>query len=265
MKYSKFTFLNDNNLKHLIEAVFKKNSARYGSIAKIGTPQEDKAQQQFPIDEEGLKKFKEILDKQGKLISSGVLTDKEAEHLAKYTRIKKLKAGEVLFDAGDKAKTVYLLHEGELVAQRNVKDNKTFQVSIKPGKFIGEHIVMFNKNRHVAVLAKEDSTCLALSKSDYMNYIVKKKRDRFLVFFNTIELFKHTKEIAKIIGSYTVAVEIYGDGESIIKQVDFLPIILPLSIRDCLCCPACSGAMNQPVLGWDSTLTFGHFFNFLTI
>ena len=176
-------------------------------------------QEKFSINEESLKKLKEILDKQTKLISAGVFTEEEVQHFARVVSQEKFKAGEALFDAGDKAEKVYLLYEGEVVVQRTVQDDKTFKISLYPGHLFGELAVIFNLTRHAAVLAKEDSVCLTLIKQEFMDLIPKKKRDRFLSFFNTIELFQDANENAKEVAIQFAAIKIYEDGEFIIKQV----------------------------------------------
>ena len=176
-------------------------------------------QEKFPINEESLKKFNEILDKQANLISAGIMTKKESENFARVVNQQKFKGGEALFDAGSKAEKVFLLYEGELIVQRTVQDDKTFKISLYPGQLFGDVAAILNRDRSAAVLAKEDSVCLTFSKENYLNHIGKKMKDWFLAFFNRTELFKDTDEYIKEAACLGAAIQIYQDGEVIIKKV----------------------------------------------
>ena len=92
---------------------------------------------------------------------------------SKITEISVRKKG-LIYSAGDKAGTVYILKEGRIRIMRYSVDGREFTVDIlEPGDIFGELTMAGEEERDTDAVAMEDSFICAIKRSDFEDFIGK--------------------------------------------------------------------------------------------
>ncbi len=68
-----------------------------------------------------------------------------------------LKKGEVLFEEGDEAHTIYVVSEGEVEVVRHIESEERVIAHLGVGEFVGELSLLNREPRSATIRAKEDT------------------------------------------------------------------------------------------------------------
>ena len=92
------------------------------------------------------------------------LPKKALERLDRITRERRFKAGDVIFKEGDEGVGFFMISDGAVDISRGGKSLST----LKSGDFFGEMALLDNHRRSATVTASQDTTCLAMMRSDFL-------------------------------------------------------------------------------------------------
>jgi diguanylate cyclase (GGDEF)-like protein len=82
------------------------------------------------------------------------------------------KAGERIFNEGDRGEDMFVLLSGSLIAEKRQSDGTQRRLfDIIPGSFFGEMSIVMNEPRSVTITAKEDSDLMVLQGLDFYRII----------------------------------------------------------------------------------------------
>ena len=106
-------------------------------------------------------------------IFSGLPEKDKGEIASKLTEFSIRKKG-LIYSAGDKAGTVYMLKEGRIRIMRYSADGREFTVDIlEPGDLFGELTFTGEEERETDAVAMEDSFICAIKRKDFEDFIGK--------------------------------------------------------------------------------------------
>ena len=92
------------------------------------------------------------------------LPKKALERLERITRERRFKAGDTIFKEGDEGVGFFMISDGAV----NISRGGTQLNTLKAGDFFGEMALLDNHRRSATVTASQDTTCLAMMRSDFL-------------------------------------------------------------------------------------------------
>jgi len=101
------------------------------------------------------------------------LSKLERKNLLKYVYIRTYKKDEVVFKKGYPDVVLYIVKEGKLKVYLDESYGGLEVNILKSKEFVGEMGLFMNENRTASVSALEESTLLAISKKDLLEFIAK--------------------------------------------------------------------------------------------
>ena len=102
------------------------------------------------------------------------LNEKECEILAKAVKIRKVAKGDILFDAGSKDETLYILVSGKLEVLKMLTADKSLSIdTLKEGSMTGELSFLDGNPHSMRLIAKKDSEVLMLQRKQFEEMIEK--------------------------------------------------------------------------------------------
>lgn len=138
--------------------------------------------------------FLDFLDEDGQRFVSTLLSEK------------KISAGDVLFEYGDPAETVYFLSQGRLSVHKFTGFQEKLQVIalLDPGAIIGEAALLQNHVRQTRIVAIEDCRLFCLNRKDFdrLKDHSGELASRFLehiLFIVTLRLEKTSDRLARVL------------------------------------------------------------------
>lgn len=102
------------------------------------------------------------------------LTEKDMEEIASKLIERSIRKKDLIYSAGDKAGTVYILKEGRIRIIRYSADGRELTIDIlEPGDIFGELTVAGEEERETDAVAMEDSFICAIKRKDFEDFIGK--------------------------------------------------------------------------------------------
>jgi CRP/FNR family cyclic AMP-dependent transcriptional regulator len=93
--------------------------------------------------------------------------DVELDEVARIAIKEKFRAGDIVFNEGDKGDKFYIILQGSVDVTKRISDNETQTlVTLKPGDYFGEMSLIDEAPRSAGIRAKEDLTLLSISRHD---------------------------------------------------------------------------------------------------
>ncbi|HAX72756.1 MAG TPA: Crp/Fnr family transcriptional regulator [Firmicutes bacterium] len=121
----------------------------------------------------------------------------EVDELLKVIEHKQYKKGEILFNEGDLANTLYIINEGSLKLFRYTKDGKEQILHIlKAGDFFGELQLLKETNFECYAKALEDCNVCTLTKEHFHQLMLQKSEMSFKVLEVVSDRLVHLEKLA---------------------------------------------------------------------
>ncbi|HHT55037.1 MAG TPA: Crp/Fnr family transcriptional regulator [Acholeplasma sp.] len=103
------------------------------------------------------------------------LTEEEQKGIVKLVRVKKLKKGETLYNAGDHGSFLYVVHEGKVKISRYTEEgNEQVLRVLSTGDFAGEQALFTNNLASDFAITLEDSMVCVLDGAELKKHMLEK-------------------------------------------------------------------------------------------
>jgi CRP/FNR family transcriptional regulator len=103
------------------------------------------------------------------------LTEEEQKGIVELVKVKKLKKGETLYNAGDEGSFLYVVHEGKVKISRYTEEGNEQVVRVlSTGDFAGEQALFTNNLASDFAITLEDSMVCVLDGSELKKHMIEK-------------------------------------------------------------------------------------------
>jgi CRP/FNR family transcriptional regulator len=103
------------------------------------------------------------------------LTEEEQAGIVELVRVKKLKKGETLYNAGDEGSFLYVVQEGKFKISRYTEEgNEQVLRVLSTGDFAGDHALFTNNLADDFAITLEDSTVCILDGAELKKHMIEK-------------------------------------------------------------------------------------------
>ncbi len=103
------------------------------------------------------------------------LTEEEQAGIVELVRVKKLKKGETLYNAGDEGSFLYVVHEGKVKISRYTDEgNEQVLRVLTTGDFAGDQALFTNNLSNDFAITLEDSMICMLDGREFKEHMIKK-------------------------------------------------------------------------------------------
>ncbi|MFA5692845.1 MAG: Crp/Fnr family transcriptional regulator [Acholeplasmataceae bacterium] len=103
------------------------------------------------------------------------LTEEEQKGIVELVRVKKLKKGETLYNAGDEGSFLYVVHEGKVKISRYTEEgNEQVLRVLSTGDFAGDQALFTNNLADDFAITLEDSMVCVLDGAELKKHMIKK-------------------------------------------------------------------------------------------
>jgi diguanylate cyclase (GGDEF)-like protein len=100
------------------------------------------------------------------------MSDLEFNAVTAFMERRRLKAGESVFNEGDRGEDMFILLSGVLAAHKRQSDGtQRWMFDIRPGAFLGEMSIIASEPRSATISAKEDADLMVLQGIDFYRII----------------------------------------------------------------------------------------------
>lgn len=159
------------------------------------------------------------------------LTEEEQAGIVQLVRVKKLKKGETLYNAGDEGSFLYVVHEGKVKISRYTEEgNEQVLRVLSTGDFAGDWALFTNNVADDFAITLEDSMVCVLDGSELKKHMIEKPEISVRIIS---ELSKRLSDYENKLESYNLdsvgkrvaqSIIIYSEGNDIFE--------LPISKQD---------------------------------
>lgn len=159
------------------------------------------------------------------------LTEEEQAGIVQLVRVKKLKKGETLYNAGDEGSFLYVVHEGKVKISRYTEEgNEQVLRVLSTGDFAGDRALFTNNVADDFAITLEDSMVCVLDGSELKKHMIEKPEISVRIIS---ELSKRLSDYETKLESYNLdsvgkrvaqSIIIYSEGNDIFE--------LPISKQD---------------------------------
>ena len=127
------------------------------------------------------------------------LSEANLQHLASLLRWKSVEKGDMLFRQGDEGTTLYVLMQGRIRISISRRMEKMTLAILGQGEFLGEMALLDGQPRSADASALEDSHLYALSRQDFLSFLVNNENAvRAILFSLSMRLRKTDDLLAEI-------------------------------------------------------------------
>lgn len=159
------------------------------------------------------------------------LTEEEQAGIVQLVRVKKLKKGDTLYNAGDEGSFLYVVHEGKVKISRYTEEgNEQVLRVLSTGDFAGDRALFTNNVADDFAITLEDSMVCVLDGSEFKKHMIEKPEISVRIIS---ELSKRLSDYETKLESYNLdsvgkrvaqSIIIYSEGNDIFE--------LPISKQD---------------------------------
>src|SRR5690554_5798649 len=144
------------------------------------------------------------------------LTEDEQKGIVELVKVKKLKKGETLYNAGDQGSFLYVVHEGKVKISRYTEEgNEQVLRVLSTGDFAGEQALFTNNLASDFAITLEDSMICVLDGSELKKHMIEKPEISVRIIS---ELSKRLSESETKLESYNLDSVSKRVAQSIIKN-----------------------------------------------
>ncbi|MDP4027472.1 MAG: cyclic nucleotide-binding domain-containing protein [Gallionella sp.] len=189
---------------------------------------------------------------------TNTLPESELNYLLKGATIKRYKAGDVIFNQGDKADGLYLIRRGSIIISRKIGGKEEVLSYIVTGNYLGEMALVSERPRSATARAASETEIVLLRASEVIAVLERNTelRDQLVLRYREYAAYdkKRGEQQGKLESLFNFLIQ-QGVGEA----TDVLLIDYSLCIRCNRCEAACADTHKGiPLFKREAGITHGH-------